>query len=201
MRALFDDAGDTTEKYLLAAVYAGLGISGVLVSLALGQSPVTMRAWLPIGPETGAWASLAMGGCLAGAAIVSTRFFVARFAWARELHGQLRPVVRRMRAPTIVAMALASGIAEEVLFRGALLQAFAQALGGVGGLFVSSIAFGALHQVRGGARWVWAIWATVMGLLLGSVFALTGNLAGPVVAHVAINAVNLRFLRDHEVKA
>jgi len=51
MRALFDDAGDTTEKYLLAAVYAGLGISGVLVSLALGQSPVTCAPGSPSAPK------------------------------------------------------------------------------------------------------------------------------------------------------
>jgi membrane protease YdiL (CAAX protease family) len=35
-----------------------------------------------------------------------------------------------------------------------------------------------------------------MGLLFGVLFAATGSLAGPVVAHLAINAANLRFLRD-----
>jgi len=195
MRVLFDGAGDVTEKYLPGAVYLILGTSGAAVSLALGQSPVSMPPWLPIGPETGVWASVAMGVCLAGATIVATRFLVERFAWARELHVELRPVVRRLRSSWIVATALASGMAEEVIFRGALLQA----LGGIVGLVVSSVAFGALHQVRGGARWVWAVWATIMGLLLGSVFGLTGSLVGPILAHVAINAVNLRFLRDHEI--
>ncbi|WP_394837796.1 CPBP family intramembrane metalloprotease [Pendulispora rubella] len=194
MRVLFDGAGDATEKYLLGFVYLVLAAAGAGVSLALGQSPVTMPPWLPIGPETGIWASLAMGACLAGATIVATRFVVSRFTWARALHVELRPVVRRLRGSSIAAMALASGIAEEILFRGAFLQA----VGGVFGLVVSSVAFGALHQVRG-ARWVWAGWATIMGLLLGSVFALTGNLAGPIAAHVVINAVNLRFLRDHDL--
>ncbi|WP_394826987.1 CPBP family intramembrane glutamic endopeptidase [Pendulispora albinea] len=195
MRVLFDGAGDATEKYLLGLVYLVLGLLGAGASLALGQSPVTMPPWLPIGPETGIWASLAMGACLAGATIVATRFLVGRFSWARELHGELRPVVRGTRSHALVAIALAGGIAEEMLFRGALLQG----LGGLWGLVLSSVAFGALHQVRGGARWVWALWATLMGFLLGSVFGLTGNLAGPIAAHVAINAVNLRFLRDHEV--
>jgi membrane protease YdiL (CAAX protease family) len=41
-------------------------------------------------------------------------------------------------------------------------------------------------------------WATVMGLLFGGLFAATGNLFGPLVAHAAINHANLRFLRDHD---
>ena len=195
MRALFDDAGDPTEKYLLAVAYLGLGILGVAISLALGQSPVSMPAWLPVKASTGAWASLAMGGCLAGATLLSTRLLVAHFSWARELHGQLRPAVRGMRAPTLLAVALAGGVAEELLFRGTMMQA----IGGLPGLLVSSAAFGLLHQVRGRARWIWASWATIMALLLGATFALTGSLLGPIAAHVTINAVNLRYLRAHEV--
>jgi membrane protease YdiL (CAAX protease family) len=37
-----------------------------------------------------------------------------------------------------------------------------------------------------------------MGLLFALVFALTGNLVGPIAAHMAINAANLRFVRDHD---
>jgi hypothetical protein len=37
-----------------------------------------------------------------------------------------------------------------------------------------------------------------MGALFGLVFAATGSLVGPLVAHFAINHVNLRFLRDHD---
>jgi hypothetical protein len=42
------------------------------------------------------------------------------------------------------------------------------------------------------------VWATVMGLLFGCVFAATGSLAGPIVAHAMINGANLRFLRDND---
>jgi membrane protease YdiL (CAAX protease family) len=64
------------------------------------------------------------------------------------------------------------------------------------GVVISSIAFGALHQIRGPARWAWMGWAAAMGVLFGGVFVATGSLAGPLVAHMAINHVNLRFLRD-----
>jgi membrane protease YdiL (CAAX protease family) len=48
----------------------------------------------------------------------------------------------------------------------------------------------------GPSRWVWVIWATVAGLVFGFVFEITGHLAGPVIAHVLINGVNLAYLRD-----
>jgi len=69
------------------------------------------------------------------------------------------------------------------------------------GVVASSVVFGALHQVRGPARWGWMAWATVMGLVFASVFAATGSLAGPLVAHAAINHANLRFLRDSRRQA
>ena len=66
------------------------------------------------------------------------------------------------------------------------------------GVVVSSVAFGVLHQIGGRARWGWIGWATLMGLLFGEVFAMTGSLLGPLLAHAAINHSNLRFLRDND---
>jgi membrane protease YdiL (CAAX protease family) len=52
--------------------------------------------------------------------------------------------------------------------------------------------------MKGPSRWVWAGWATVVGLMLGAIFALTGSLVGPLLAHAVINAANLAYLRDHD---
>jgi hypothetical protein len=90
-------------------------------------------------------------------------------------------------------MAIASGLGEELFFRGWLTPYV--------GVLASAVAFGAVHQVRGRARWAWAAWAAVMGLAFGSIYRLTGNLAGPIVAHVTVNALNLRYLRDHDPEA
>jgi membrane protease YdiL (CAAX protease family) len=96
--------------------------------------------------------------------------------------------VRDAGDATLLVLAVASALGEELLFRGLLVPAV--------GVVASSIVFGALHQIGGRARWAWMGWATVMGLLFGTVFAATGSLAGPLVAHLAINHSNLRFLRD-----
>ena len=124
--------------------------------------------------------------------MLATRAFVKRWGWARMLHADLRPAVQGAGDATILVLGLASGVAEELFFRGLLAPAL--------GLVVSSLAFGGLHQLRGRAGWIWAAWAAVMGLLFGALFFATGSLLGSIVAHVSINVANLRFLRDTDVE-
>jgi membrane protease YdiL (CAAX protease family) len=93
----------------------------------------------------------------------------------------------------LLAVALAGAAGEELFFRGLLVPLV--------GVVASSIAFASLHQIRGPARWGWMLWAGIMGLLFGTIFAATGNLAGPLLAHAVINHHNLRFLRDHNPAA
>ena len=38
-----------------------------------------------------------------------------------------------------------------------------------------------------------------LSLAFGGLFLATGSLLGPIVAHVAINVTNLRYLRDNDV--
>jgi hypothetical protein len=129
-----------------------------------------------------------MGALLGAATVLVSRMLTRRAKWARALHAALRPAVRDVDGGTIAVMALASGVGEELFFRGLLVP--------VVGVVVSSVAFGLLHQVRGPARWAWAAWAFAMGVLFALVFVITGSLVGAIVAHVAINGANLRFIRD-----
>lgn len=192
------------SRRLVAGVYAAVGALGATGAIALGYDPLRTRAWLsawvPAASPTSLpgsidpsltldLLSLAMGVALAGLAVVSARVMVARYAWARALHAELAPVVRGNSDRDLLVIALASGIAEELLFRGLGVQLV--------GVIGSSILFGLLHQVRGPARFAWMSWAAVMGLFLGLVFVATGSLLGPVVAHVMTNAINLRFVRDY----
>ena len=180
---------DATGKVALA--YAMLGTIAVLVALALGHDPIACEAWLGTTGALSVGLSAVLGAATAVATVALTRVVVRRWGWARELHGDLRPAVRHSGDVAIVVMALASGIGEELLFRGLLTPLL--------GVLLSSLAFGFLHQVRGRARWAWAAWATLMALVFAVTFRLTGSLAGPVIAHVAINIANLRYLRDTEV--
>jgi hypothetical protein len=172
-----------------ALAYGGLGALGATLAEASGQSPFTTDAWAGTSGWVAWLTSLAFGGVIALVTVRTTRI-VGRARWARALHVDLRPVAHGLDDTAILFMAVASGVGEELFFRGWLTPLV--------GVLVSSAAFGALHQVRGRARWAWAAWAAVMGLAFASLYKLTGSLAGPIVAHVSINAVNLRYLRDHD---
>ena len=175
------------------AVYGGLSLLTLGIAFARDVSPIETAAWLDVLPL---WSrhllSVIAGAGLAVGTVRATRVLVSRWKPAKLLHSDLRPVVRDAGDGTILVLGLASGVTEELFFRGLLTPLL--------GLVLSSLAFGALHQLRGRAGVVWAIWATIMGLLFGGVFLATGSLLGPILAHAAINVINLRFLRDTDVE-
>jgi membrane protease YdiL (CAAX protease family) len=151
---------------------------------------VLAEPWLPLPAQTSHAYSLALGLTFGGAVAALTRFLVPRLGWARALHLELRPLARGLPTSGIVALALSSSLGEELLFRG-LLQPWL-------GLWLQALLFGLVHQLPGPSRWVWVAWATVVGLVFGAMFQLTGSLAGPLAAHALINALNLAFLRSHD---
>jgi membrane protease YdiL (CAAX protease family) len=160
------------------------------LALLLGRDPFACDAWLGTSGEAAFLLSLGLGICLAAVTVAATRIMAQRAEWARALHSALRPAVHRAPDGWLVALGAASAVGEELLFRGLLVPIL--------GIVVSAVIFGALHQIRGRARWGWMGWATVMGLLFGAAFAATGSLAGPIAAHAIINGANLRFLRDND---
>jgi hypothetical protein len=122
---------------------------------------------------------------IVGSAELTTR---TRFgdALARALAAALGP----LRTRDCLILALLSGVAEEALFRGALQPRV--------GLVWASLLFGLAHLVPRRELIPWTAFSLGAGFLLGGLYAATGNLVAPVVAHVAINAVNLRKLsRDY----
>jgi membrane protease YdiL (CAAX protease family) len=175
---------------IVLAAYTAVGAAAAGMAVALGHDPLACRGWLGMQGPAAVLSSLGAGVCIGALTIAATRAMVRRAAWARALHSALRPTVHGAGDGMLVAVAGAGALGEELLFRGLLVPVL--------GVVLSAIVFGALHQIRGHARWWWMAWATLMGLLFGAVFEVTGSLAGPIVAHAMINAANLRFLRDND---
>ena len=175
-----------------AAAYAGMALVAVLIAMGTrGEPPLSLpRPWLPLSPPRDVLYSVALGVTIGMLLVIATRFAVPRFAWAKRLHLELRPFAKDVTTLGIVMLALTSSLGEELLFRG-LLQPWL-------GLWLQALLFGVLHQMAGPSRWVWAGWATVVGLLFGSIFALTGSLAGPLAAHAVVNGLNLAYLKNHD---
>jgi uncharacterized protein len=179
--------GIVTAAYaLLAAAAACAG------EFWRGYSVVTLsNPWLPLsGPFASHMFSAVLGLCVGALVVISTKFLVLRFAFAARLHAELRPTALELSTQMVVALATASSVGEELVFRGLLLPWI--------GLVPQSLLFGFLHQTSGSSRWVWMIWATIMGLVLGAMYQLSGSVVGPVIAHAIINGLNLEFLKHHD---
>lgn len=171
------------------AIYGLLSLITLGIAFARDKSPIETPSWLDVLPV---WSrhilSVVAGACIAVGTIRATRVLVRHWKSAKLLHSDLRPVVHDAGDGTLLVLGIASGVTEELFFRGLLVPFL--------GLILSSLAFGGLHQLRGRAGIVWTIWAGIMGFVFGGLFLATGSLLGPIVAHTAINVVNLRFLRD-----
>jgi len=126
-------------------------------------------------------------GLGAGALVIlASAELTARTQMGQTLARILAEAIGPLRLRDCLVLAASSGIAEEALFRGALQPQV--------GLGWASVLFALAHLVPRRELLPWSAFALAAGLLLGGLYAVTGNLVAPVVAHVAVNAVNLRRL-------
>lgn len=175
-----------------------LVVYGVLVALALLwgvlRGDVNLyhhpEPWLGLVFPASTLAAIGAGLAVAVAVVVSTRVLVRRTRWARLLHVEFRELLGPLSAGEIAVFALTSGIAEEMLFRGAMQPSL--------GIVWASIIFGAMHVGPMKRLWVWTVWATAMGFVFGALYAATGELLAPVVAHVVINYENMHFIESYD---
>ena len=109
-----------------------------------------------------------------------------RFHSARRFEEMIGGALGSLDVSQAIGLALLSGFAEELFFRGAMQEAW--------GFWIASALFAALHTGRQRGLWVWTLFALVAGLLFGWLVLLTGNLLAPMIGHVTVNAVNLSRL-------
>lgn len=172
-------------------IYGPLTFAGFLWARFGGHR----RVWVFDDPwlQAPGWArllvSLGLGWALAFIVVGATPWLVRRAEWARALHAELKQIIEPLSGAEITALAVASGLGEEVFFRGAMQPVL--------GLLITSLIFGAFHLGPTKTFPAWALWAFAVGLALGSIFQLTGMLWGSILAHVWINQRNMAFLKRH----
>jgi membrane protease YdiL (CAAX protease family) len=174
---------------LILALYGGLALLALLISAGrddidiyriAGRSTPLLLALSPL-------IGLAVGLLV----VFLSRFAVHRFDWARRLHGDFRSILGPLTGREILVLALASSVGEELLFRGALQPMI--------GVWMQALVFALLH-IGPGVRFLpWTASAFGVGLLFGWLFQFTGDLGGPVVAHFAINYMNLHFIARFDI--
>lgn len=120
--------------------------------------------------------------------------------WAQRLTDEFGKYFGEVDVEETLMLAVSSGVAEEIFFRGLIQQALTEfAFSGSNavwwGIAVSSIIFGLLHIGPDLKTFLpWTIMALAMGVAFGWMFWATGNLLAPVLAHFTINFLNIRSI-------
>jgi membrane protease YdiL (CAAX protease family) len=102
------------------------------------------------------------------------------------LGGTFKPV---LGLATALALGLAAGIGEEMLFRGVLQYELVARWGPVIGVGIASLVFGALHAVTP----LYAGLAGIASVYFGYLYLVTDNLAIPVVCHAFYDVCALMY--------
>jgi hypothetical protein len=132
-----------------------------------------------------AWTPL-FGVAFGALAVLGFRLLQTRMAWLPELHREFRAIFGRPGPGELLLLAASSSLAEEVFFRGAMLDAW--------GVWTSSLVFALLHLPPRRSLWPWTVSSFVLGLGLAGLTVLTGNLGAAVAAHFVINLTNLAYI-------
>ncbi len=157
-------------------------IVAIAGALWVGWREGAIRPSLFFDPQ-GWWLDALLGVAVGGLLIGLWRVVRRRLSSARELEEQLAELLGPLQRPEIIALALLSGFAEELFFRGAVQGAW--------GWFPATVLFTLLHTGPGSTYRAWTAFAGVAGLALAGLMLWRGNLLAPVLAHVVVNAVNL----------
>lgn len=203
------DSDPQADSVFITAITVELGMG--FVALLLGwMFGVDVRQWLPaLRAEEGLPILMSLlWGALAALPMLLVVELIERIDWApfRELRSldQLPVVAALLRlSPTeLIAISIAAGVGEELLVRGWLMGWLIGPLDAatptamVIGLLASSLAFGMMHPVTP----IYVVLATLIGIYLGGLVLLSGNLLIAIVAHAVYDAAHLLLARrsQHE---
>ena len=173
-----------------------MGFAAILIGRGLGLDPL---ATLAIDPSFGAlamsavWGALAAGPLFVGLVIVDRQeTLLADFK--QQISSVVLPLFEGLTLWEIAAISAAAGVGEELAFRGLLQAGLAAWLdhptGWAWALAAASIAFGVCHWLNV----TYAVLAAGIGLYLGVLFLLTGDLAAPVVTHALYDFAAILYL-------
>lgn len=123
---------------------------------------------------------LALGLLVVGASRLGVRYSQG----LRAMQEAFASTLGEMSVAQIWAAAVASAVAEEALFRGAMLPTI--------GIWWSSAVFGILHTPMDRRMRLWPVMAFVMGVGFALSAMTFGHLLAPMVAHFTINFLNLK---------
>jgi membrane protease YdiL (CAAX protease family) len=195
-RATVDPSAPNPQGFVRSALifYGLMGCAALLWRMAVPGQSILHPSFEAV---TDAW-SLS-GALLAGLAVGLVAVLISELLtrWTNlgeALADVLGEGLAGIGTGDAILLALASGIAEEMLFRGALQPAV--------GLFWASLIFGACHFLPRKELALWSVYAVLMGFAFGWLYEWTGQLVAPIAAHALVNGINLpRLARRYETRS
>ena len=134
-----------------------------------------------------------LGGVAGGLLVVfAGRVAVKHLEGFRRMQDAFASMLGEMTTAQIFFAAAASSLAEEALFRGAMMPSW--------GIWISSLVFAVLHAPAERRMLWWPFFAFLMGLGFGGLAMFFGHLWAPISAHFIINLLNLRKISDEAGK-
>jgi len=173
---------------VVASFYLGLAILGFLWH-AISQENNDFWGVSEVGGWRLVWTPV-LGVALGLAVVLGFRALERRWRWLPALHREFRGVLGQLSTRELLLLAAASAIGEEILFRGAMLDAW--------GPWLSTLAFALLHVPPRRELWAWTVSAALLGLVLAGLTLWTGNLGPAIAAHFVINLINLAYITRHD---
>ena len=135
-----------------------------------------------------AMAGIGVGLVIVGVVHVGMRAVPGVDRAAQEFAGLLGPITPKEAA----WLAVFSGVAEELLFRGALWPHL--------GMWGTTFLFGLVHVLPRKSLWAYPLFAAGAGLMLGILRDASGSVLPPILAHVTVNGLNLWWLAKNHAR-
>ena len=175
------DIEPLSRTQILVAMGVTALILLIVAQIWLKVASISLLNW-----ELSLEALLLAMGIAAGVIAASSIIYRLWPAYRRSAHLYLELILKPLVWPDLIWLGLLPGLSEELLFRGVILPSLGLNLIAV---IISSFLFGILH-LNDAQQWPYAVWATVVGFILGYAALLTNNLLVPIFAHILINFVS-----------
>ena len=122
-------------------------------------------------------------GAAAAAVILGLTALAGRLPIMEGLEREFARILGRLAFGEVCLLAIASGLGEEILFRGALQP--------IMGYLPASLLFGFVHTGPDRRFFAWTVFALVVGLAFGGVVIWRESLLAVITAHALVNGVSL----------
>jgi len=177
--------------YATLPILLGSLVAGWIVLRLDGRGPGALGFYLA--PEAGREALLGLGlGVLVSGAVVASMVAVGALRWNLSSGEGVEYLEGAASSLWLLGFPAAG---EEALMRGYLFQAFAEAWGGMWGVWITSLLFGALHLGNPDPSWMALGNIVLAGVFLGVVYLKTASLWWVTGVHLGWNWTH-GFLAD-----